>query len=291
MGDRLNIALVSEGRRTLYRSKWGGDDLDFRLFFGPERALAYARENREADRDGGWYGDEAQGGALIDCDGRRLLWFGGADLCWDVRLRAAWMALAARRWPGWRLDWAVDGIYEIRSAFGETVSPYRVATEGFARDREDALLGDMLLSWRSVDGSAGARRMNGAIDALWVGPKGAAAALDALKGAPRWREGDDGWFDAGAHIDFEAQRLAFWSAQPTPFPEHNAARAWRGWEVVWLRDDLDAHRALAPDAPLEKGSDPAALRGAILAALRARVGSDAALRGILDALEADPPVG
>ncbi len=291
MGSRLNVAVVENGRTTLYRSKWGGDEFDGRLFFGPRRALAYARGLSEADPASGWYGEEAQGAALIDCDARRLLWFGGVETAVDVLRRAAWLELMTPQWPGWRIDWAVEGIFEIREAFGEERRPYRVGAEGFSVAPGDGLLGDMLLTWRRADGADGARRMNGAVDSLWLGPKGVEAALDAVAGAPAFRERDDGWFDCGAHVDFAARRLAFWAAAPAAYPEFNAKRAWRGWDVAWLRDDWRAHLALSPLAP-PLPDDGSSMREALDAArahldgLRQWIARPQELDAVIERLEA-----
>lgn len=78
------------------------------------------------------YEPEGVGAALIDHDERRLLWY---SHCYgDVAYRAAVLAVMTHIWPGWRIDWAHDGLGEILDALGAQRRTYRPWESPFRAD-------------------------------------------------------------------------------------------------------------------------------------------------------------
>ena len=266
MSSPLAVVVREGGRARLYGSRWGGQGLDSALFHGPEHALRRLRDGRALDLSAGWTGRRVEGAALIDCDRSELLWFGGEDVCWDVWLRAAQLELMAPHWPGWAIQWAHGGTPDIAAALGAPEQPqaWRDGDDAFFFHPEHGLDGDMLVTWRAEGGPTQARRMNASVGALWAGPSATREALGAYAGLRPFKEDDDGWLASGADIDFGARRLAFWSAKPTPHAEFNARKAWRGWEIEWLRDNVDAHLKRAPAWVPRPVVDHAQLRRTIL---------------------------
>ncbi|HJW92891.1 MAG TPA: hypothetical protein VJ901_04675 [Thermoanaerobaculia bacterium] len=113
MGQRANLIVIEHGQRTVYYDHWCANRLDDELFWGPEEALHFIRQ-REPAGDGGWL-DEVwcEGAALLDLDRRDLLFFGGEDVLYDVRLRRVHLDLLRRQWDGWTVRWAPEGLMTV----------------------------------------------------------------------------------------------------------------------------------------------------------------------------------
>ena len=57
-------------------------------------------------------------GAVLDCDARELLIFGGEDVLFDLYLRAVWQRLIAPLWAEWTVRWAARGILDLATKVG-----------------------------------------------------------------------------------------------------------------------------------------------------------------------------
>jgi hypothetical protein len=118
MGHRANLVVVDDDGWRLYYSHWVANGIYRRLAAGPDAALAFVRAQSPADPRDGWLDDVwSEGGALIDVPARRLLWYGND---WMIELPAwrVFRRVLAETWPGWRVDWAYDGIGDLAAHVG-----------------------------------------------------------------------------------------------------------------------------------------------------------------------------
>ena len=76
MGNRANFVIVKDQDWQLYYSHWGGCRMLDALIGGPELALRYAASLRRCQKDEWCAPTWADGGAVVDLDRRRLLFFG-----------------------------------------------------------------------------------------------------------------------------------------------------------------------------------------------------------------------
>ncbi|MCO5999037.1 hypothetical protein [Actinoallomurus rhizosphaericola] len=115
MGSRAHYVVKAGGSWERRYTQWGGDAMELDLLAGPEAATRFAQGQRTEDR---WLDEmDCEAAALIDHDEHRLLWY---SHCYeDVAYRAAVLAVMAQTWPGWRIDWAYGGLYDILDTLGE----------------------------------------------------------------------------------------------------------------------------------------------------------------------------
>ncbi|MBG0823343.1 hypothetical protein HS048_21675 [Planomonospora sp. ID91781] len=129
MGRPGQFVVVSGGTWTPYRVSTLY--LPTGLLAGPAAALRNIRARPEREV---WL--ICEGGALIDLDQRRLLWY-GAEPVHPEWLTAAKHVLACA-WPGWHVRWACDGVREFGDHIGLTGYDLVTAhafTDHFADDR------------------------------------------------------------------------------------------------------------------------------------------------------------
>lgn len=87
------------------------------LIGGPDFAVLYARSMEPRSKtdwvDAGW----ADGGAVIDLDQRRMLFFGD-ELMTGIPERRAMLTVLDDLWPGYEIGYAYDGTAEIADYVG-----------------------------------------------------------------------------------------------------------------------------------------------------------------------------
>ena len=124
MGNRANFVIVKDQDWQLYYSHWGGCRVLDALIGGPELALRYAASLRRCQKDEWCAPTWADGGAVVDLDRRRLLFF-GEPLMIDMNERRALMAVLATVWPDYGICWAYDGTAELAGYVGLSFAPIR----------------------------------------------------------------------------------------------------------------------------------------------------------------------
>jgi hypothetical protein len=112
MGNRANFVIVKDQDWQLYYSHWAGGRILDALIGGPGLALRYAQSLRKCAKDQWVDPVWADGGAVVDLDRRRLLFFGDG-LMVDMPERRAVMSVLAAVWPGYAIGWAYDGTAEL----------------------------------------------------------------------------------------------------------------------------------------------------------------------------------
>src|ERR1700743_2655913 len=105
MGQCANLIVISNGQADVYYTHHRANTLDQDLFWGPQYALGFIRAQRQVTPNDLLNELWAQGGAVMDLDQKRLIWFGGEDVsCW-LPLRRVHVDLMGRLWQGWTVEW------------------------------------------------------------------------------------------------------------------------------------------------------------------------------------------
>ena len=226
MGNRANIVVVEHHDWQLYYSHWAGCRILDALIGGPDLALRYARSLRPCTKsewvDPAW----ADGGAVIDLDRRRLLFFGD-ELMVEMPLRRALLTVLAELWPGYEVGWAYDGTIELAGYVGAPLREYawdKRPTVRLARDR------NALCHLVSVVNAAGDLRMWPLwwhLSKAWLGPE----LLDALPGRGVRRLVLNKIPEGGTHIDMNRKTVGAWQTADTMGIFQALPDLWTGWQT------------------------------------------------------------
>jgi len=145
MGSRANFVIVKDHDWQLYYSHWAGCRMLDALIGGPELALRYAVSRRRCEKNEWCPSTWADGGAVVDVDRRRILFF-GESLMVEMNERRALMGVLATVWSDYEICWAYGGTKELAGYVGASLppdSPHRRASKdvgGLANRRHDGLL-------------------------------------------------------------------------------------------------------------------------------------------------------
>lgn len=138
MGNRANFVVVKSQDWRLYYSHWAGGRILDGLIGGPAFALRYAQTLRPCPKDQWVDPVWADGGAVVDLDRSRLLFFGD-ELMVAMAERRALMGVLAAVWPGYGIGWAYDGTIELAGYVGAELPTHtwdKQPTLRLARDRK-----------------------------------------------------------------------------------------------------------------------------------------------------------
>ena len=192
---------------------------------------------------------------LVDTVARRLVWYGN-DTMIDLPNRRAFTRLLAETWPGWRVDWAFDGIGDIAAYVGVD----RAAVRSVDRERltadptavwelDSPLLADdaepevnlqgsyRLLTVRTDDGVR-----SWVLDhpddghPAWLGP----GLLERLPGPGHPRVRLAGLPDVGLHLDVPARTAGVWVGWTCPGLLAEVDDRWPGWTVTFWGDRFES---------------------------------------------------
>lgn len=251
MGQRANLAIITEQGTELYYTHWRANTLDRDLFWGPAHAIDFIRQQR-SEEEGAEILDEvwAEGGAVVDETRQTLLWFGGQDISYDVLRRRVHLALMGRLWQGWTIEWAHEGIADIADALG--ISREVV----LARDFKDDPLDPRWIfeepedpSWRRTvlsserNGEMQLWATHHDLDEVLSAGLPLLSALAEVRGATAldWAETPEDLPTGGLHVDWDRRELSCWSAESLAAIESRTRARFPGWRVTWWRDRYDAH--------------------------------------------------
>lgn len=248
MGQRANYVIVEDDGYALYYSHWSANTLDRDLFWGPEPAIDFVRQ--QAPREPGQWLDQiwAEGGALLNPEMRHLILFGGEDVNWDVPLRRLYLTLLEGAWPGWDIAWAHEGLVNFTDYLGLERSlvmaeeqPTHAAPPRIAKDAPP----ETICSLRGADGRLTLYPLERYVESVRdLGPR-LIGHLEALPGA-KDLEADltDGDCQAGLHVDVAARSVALWQAGGAPDIHRRMAELWPEWSFTWHRDRFEQQVAL-----------------------------------------------
>ena len=147
------------------------------LAFGPDFAVHYIRSHRPCAKDEWTDPVWADGGALVDLDERRLLFFGD-ELMTTMPERRAMLGVLALTWPDYSVGWAYGGSDEL-VAYLDADRRWNLGRPGQALKRARGLDGlCQVVSVVGVDGTVRLWPLWWGCSAAWQGP----SMVDAAHG-------------------------------------------------------------------------------------------------------------
>lgn len=236
MGNRANFVIVEDHDWQLYYSHWGGCRILDALIGGPELARRYAASLRRCEKDEWCDPTWAEGGAVVDFDRRRVLYF-GEPLMMTMNERRALMDVLTALWPDFEVGWAYDGTEEIAGYVGAQLRPVdwdRKPTLKLARGRQH------MCHLISVVDAAGQLRfwpLWWHLSKAWHGP----ALLDKLPGRGVSRIKLGAIPEGGAHIDVQRKTLGAWQTADTMGFFAALPEVWSGWRTEVWDDRYEEH--------------------------------------------------
>lgn len=238
MGDRANYAIAGDDGWELFYSHFGAVSLLTDLAAGPERAIAFVREQRPVEH---WLDDIwCEGAAAIDPANQVVLLFTWHhDGVTDRKRRLAEIRAA---WPGWQIRWAYGGVEDVVAHLG--IDRLSVRTERKPIDKLTPVFeeypqdGLFVLTIRHEDGMLrGYSLFHEFGEPIWAGPAliDMAAGLTPVPGRGVMSEDDTGP-DFGSHLDVARREAGFWTAGSFRGSLDDVVRCWPGWRVEFWED-------------------------------------------------------
>lgn len=234
MGNRANFVIVKDQDWQLYYSHWSGCRILDALIAGPEFALRYAQLFRLCAKDQWVNPVWADGGAVVDLDRRRLLFFGD-ELMVEMRERRALMSVLAAVWPDYAIGWAYDGTAELAGYVGAELPPHTWDTRPklrLARDR-NALC--HLVSVVDANGRLRLWPLWWHLSKAWHGP----ALMNMLPGCGVARLSLGNIPEGGVHIDVPRKTVGAWQTADTMGIFQALPDVWSGWRTECWEDRFE----------------------------------------------------
>ncbi|MGH3562490.1 MAG: hypothetical protein ACRDTN_11990 [Mycobacterium sp.] len=234
MGNRANFVVVEDGDWRLYYSHWAGCRMLDALIGGPPLALRYVHSLRRCPRqewvDPLW----ADGGALVDFDRRRLLFFGD-ELLVDMGERRAVMSALAAIWDDYAIGWAYDGAVELAGYVGAELRPYDWDMQPELRLTRDRNALCHLVSVVDTGGRIRLWPLRWDLSQAWHGP----ALLDRLPGRGVTRLALGKIPEGGVHVDLRRKTVGAWQTADTMGIFHALDELWAGWQTECWEDRFE----------------------------------------------------
>lgn len=244
MGHRANLVIVRNHSYELYYSHWCATTLPEDLFWGEPYAVQFIEAQRRVDETE-WLDDVwAEGGVVLDLEKKKLLFYGGEDLHYDLPLRQLFLKLMRQVWDGWEINWAHEGIVDLASYVGY---PKEKVLTGRNKEANDASLAPPEKKhWVDTVGSVKFSQselllfpLSGAVEKYLVNGPEMVKRINKSFGykslaLAEWTE----YFpQAGFHIDVEQKRVEFWHADDIPNISQIMKEIWTDWAVIDYGND------------------------------------------------------
>ena len=234
MGNRANFVIVENQDWRLYYSHWAGCRILDVLIGGPDLALRYAQTLRPCARTEWTTPLWADGGAVVDLDRRRLLFFGDSVMV-EMDERRAVMAVLNEVWPGFEIGWAYGGTVELAGYVGADLPRDdwdRQPTVRLARGRNHLC---HLVSVVDKDGQLRMWPLWWHLSQAWHGP----ALIDKLPGRGVTRMKPGKIPEGGCHIDVPRKTMGAWQTADTMGIFQALPDLWPGWQVECWEDRFE----------------------------------------------------
>ena len=243
MGQRANLIIIENDKYSLYYSHWCANTLPRDLFWGAEHAIDFVRIQREVD-ESGWLDDVwAEGAAVIDCDNRVLLMYGGEIEIYDIPLRRVYLEMLGYVWSMWEVRWAYEGIADIADYVGyprfKVLSESEDDAASSLSPPEEKDWTEIVGSFRLADGSLQIYPLVGEVEYYLFAGQSLLQQCQFTRGEESLNL--DEWLECnfpkgGFHIDLVAQTVDYWTATEIPDIPNRVRAIWSGWNVIWHRD-------------------------------------------------------
>lgn len=258
MGNRANFVVVQNHDWRLYYAHCTGYCMLDALIGGPDLALRYVANLRPRGPDewvdAGW----ADGGAVIDLDQHRLLFFGD-ELMTGIPERRAMLAVLDELWSGYEVRYAYDGTAEIADYVGGLPDVFqwpKCPTTKLARNRKDLC---QVVSVLDVSGRLRLWPLVWTLSQAWHGP----ALLDRLPEPGFTRLKLRTLPEGGVHVDVGRKSMGEWHTADALGICRELADLWPGWRTEAWADRYEEQARLCgpalrlPDLNLADAADSA----------------------------------
>ncbi|MGH3562482.1 MAG: hypothetical protein ACRDTN_11950 [Mycobacterium sp.] len=258
MGNRANFVVVEDQDWRLYYAHWAGCRMLDALIGGPELALRFVGSLRACPKDEWVSSAWADGGALIDLDQRKLLFFSD-ELMVTMAERRAMLDVLAAVWSGYAVGWAYDGPAELAGYVGAEWrdDPWpKCPTTKLAADRKTLC---QVVSVVDPGGQLRLWPLGWTVSQAWHG----SAVLDKLPGRGLTRLTLRTLPEGGVHIDVGRQMMAEWHTADGMGICRELADLWPGWQTESWGDRFEEQASRCgpalrlPDLDLAAGADSA----------------------------------
>lgn len=256
LGQRAVLIIAENEKYEIYYDHWCANTLDSYLFWGPEEAVSFIRKHDP--EKGYWLNDVwCEGAVLVDLDKKKLLFFGGEDITYEIPLRRVYLELLAEMWKGYEINWAYHGITDLARYAG-----YDWKSLMDKSKREECKI------INSFDSDSGGFYITGVFSITdknnirkvfplysydnrlifcdnekiieYVNKLG-----DRSKVFEEERHKDYTFPSYGMHIDMTSKTSFFWESDTTNADYYdNLENLWDGWEIQYFYDDYQKHAEL-----------------------------------------------
>ncbi|RUT30494.1 hypothetical protein EJP77_11690 [Paenibacillus zeisoli] len=247
MGQRANLIIVRNESYELYYSHWCANTLPQDLFWGEQYAIQFIEMQTRVD-ESGWLDDVwAEGGAILDLDKKKLIFYGGEDLLYDIPLRKLYLKLMRTTWQDWEIEWAYEGILDLATYVGYPKEKVLTSSEidinylSLAPPEEKSWV-DTVASVKFSQNELLLFPISGGVDIyLSYGPD-LINNIDKSFGykSISLKEWSKDFPMGGFHIDITSNRLEYWHANDIPNISQELRSKWPDWDVIENYDNYES---------------------------------------------------
>jgi hypothetical protein len=234
MGNRANFVIVKGRDWQLYYSHWAGGRILDALIGGPELALRYVQSLRQCAKDQWVDPLWADGGAVVDLDRRRVLFFGD-ELMVEMAERRALMSVLAAVWSDYAICWAYDGTAELAGYVGAELPPCTWDKRPRLRLAGDRNALCHLVSVVDATGQVRMWPLWWHLSQAWHGP----ALMDKLPGRGVRSLALGKIPEGGLHIDVPRKTVGAWQTADTMGIFQALPHLWSGWQTECWEDRFE----------------------------------------------------
>lgn len=190
--------------------------------------------------ESGWLDDVwAEGGAILDLDKRKLIFYGGEDILYDIPLRNFYLKLMRKIWYEWDIQWAHGGIVDLATYVGYPKDKVLTGTKddwnnlSLAPPEEKAWVNTVA----SIKFSQNELLLFPLCEEVGVylsyGPD-LIKKIDKSDGykSISLEEWSMEFPTGGFHMDISSKRMAFWHAHDMPNKPQELHLDWSDWELI-----------------------------------------------------------
>ena len=263
MGNRACYLLIkNEKERAFYYCRYSSNIMDHFILSGFSE-LVSSIEMEDVISETKWLslGGGQDGGLLLDCQQRVLIWYGGEKTNWDPVYRGVFLEVARQLWVGWDIRWAYNSELDILNHAGYPREPLylddfkqepRIHLDP-ARDgsiKESSLSGilsiidsDQQCRLIPLDQTIYSYLLSGpAFFSNWKEVPQMESLLIDTTSRPFWDEGDPDvphgcW--GGIHLNLLEQKLDYWARYFLLGTDQFISPIWPGWEITAHYDEFE----------------------------------------------------
>ena len=232
-----NIVVVENGESQRYYWDWAGCRMLDMLVGGPGLVRRHIATLQRCDgaKSTGMY-LSCGGGAVIDFDRSRLLFFGD-ELMSEMPHRRALLEVLPEVWTGYRVGWAYGGMSEIARYVGVDLLPAEREFVGMLAVARDRHWPCQPVSVVTSDGTPRIWRLTPYSNPASSGP----ALIDWLPGRGSKRVVLRTVPTSGVHIDIPRKALGVWTIGESGGAFDGLPELWSGWMVENWNDRYEEH--------------------------------------------------